>query len=194
MSTNSTIKIIRKDGSETSIYCHSDGNIEHNGVILQQYFSTPEKVEELLALGDLSYLGTKLVPSITTHSFETPERDVTIAYHRDRGEEFHQSGGTCEFNYVYIEAECYWKVVKEVWQRNDSSEAQKLLSLDGVTLLQESLLLDEIMSVGVEYLWGEPGTEEQVLQDCIDKAKEARVELVKQQIAEWDAYYRAYAD
>lgn len=194
MSTNSTIKIIRKDGSETSIYCHSDGYIEHNGVILQQYFSTPEKVEELLALGDLSYLGTKLVPTGTTHSFETPERDVTIAYHRDRGESFHQSGGICEFNYVYIEAECYWKVVKEVWQRNDSSEAQKLLSLDGVTLLQESLLLDEIMSVDVENLWGEPGTEEQVLQDCIDKAKEARAELVKQQIAEWDAYYRAYAD
>ena len=194
MSTNSTIKIIRKDGSETSIYCHSDGNIEHNGVILQQYFSTPEKVEELLALGDLSYLGTKLVPSTTTHSFETPERDVTIAYHRDRGEEFHQSGGICEFNYVYIEAECYWKVVKEVWQRNDSSEAQKLMSLDGVTLLQESLLLDEILSVGVEYLWGEPGTEEQVLQDCIDKAKEARKEIIDRKIEEWNAYYRAYAD
>lgn len=192
MSTNSTIKILRKDGTQTSIYCHSDGYIEHNGVILQQYFNTPEKVEELLALGDLSYLGTKLAPTTDTHSFETPERDVTIAYHRDRGEEFRQSEGICEFNYVYVEAHCYWKVIKEVWQKG--TVAQKLLSVDGALMLQESFLLDEIMAVDVHNLWGESGTEEAVLQDCIDKAKEARKELTERKIAEWDALYNAYAD
>lgn len=53
------------------------------------HYNTPEKVDELLALGDLSVLNIKLNPDPSRpHSFDYKERqkDVTVAYGRDRGE------------------------------------------------------------------------------------------------------------
>ena len=74
MSTRSNIGIIGINGEIRQIYCHCDGYLAHNGKILIQHYNTTEKVESLLALGDLSVLG------------ETPEG--CIAYHRDRGEAY----------------------------------------------------------------------------------------------------------
>ena len=73
MATRSRIAIEHQDGTVTSIYCHFDGYLEHNGKILQNHFQDREKVEQLIALGDLSSL------------YESIEN--TIAYHRDRGED-----------------------------------------------------------------------------------------------------------
>ena len=43
----------------------------------------------LLELGDLSTLGAKIFPDAKTpHSWENPQPDVTVAYHRDRGEDY----------------------------------------------------------------------------------------------------------
>jgi len=72
MATRSRIAIENQDRSVTSIYCHWDGHIETNGVILNNNYTTKDKVEELIALGNLSSLD------------ETIER--TVAYHRDNGE------------------------------------------------------------------------------------------------------------
>lgn len=63
MSTRSRIGIIRlKPGSGTpeveSIYCHFDGYPEGVGQMLLDHWMTPEKIDELLALGDLSCLGS----------------------------------------------------------------------------------------------------------------------------------------
>ena len=76
MATRSRIAIENQDGSVTSIYCHWDGHIETNGVILNQYYRTKDKVEELIALGDLSSLDVAL--------------DRIVAYHRDNGEDLNQ--------------------------------------------------------------------------------------------------------
>ncbi|MDL2284459.1 hypothetical protein LJC19_04880 [Oxalobacter sp. OttesenSCG-928-P03] len=68
-----------------AIYCHYDGYPEHNGRILSDHYNTQEKVEALIALGDLS----SLAPSIEQpegHSFDSPKRGYTVAYGRDRGE------------------------------------------------------------------------------------------------------------
>jgi hypothetical protein len=72
MATRSRIAIENQDGSVISIYCHWDGHIETNGRILNENYTTKDKVEELIALGNLSSLD------------ETIER--TVAYHRDNGE------------------------------------------------------------------------------------------------------------
>lgn len=85
MSTRSSIGIL-KGGKIKSIYCHWDGYIEHNGVLLEKYYKSENKIEKLLDLGDLSFLGEKLEPT-GEHSFDNPEKNVTIAYGRDRGEE-----------------------------------------------------------------------------------------------------------
>jgi hypothetical protein len=72
MATRSRIAIENQDGSVTSVYCHWDGHIETNGKILNNNYTTKDKVEELIVLGNLSSLD------------ETIER--TVAYHRDNGE------------------------------------------------------------------------------------------------------------
>ena len=73
MSTRSRIAIEKQDGTVESIYCHFDGYLSHNGEILQEHYSTKEKMEKLIELGDISQLGDTL--------------EETVAYHRDRGED-----------------------------------------------------------------------------------------------------------
>jgi len=72
MATRSRIAIEKQDGTVESIYCHFDGYLSNNGEILQNHYSTKEKMKKLIKLGDISKLG------------DTPK--TTIAYHRDRGE------------------------------------------------------------------------------------------------------------
>jgi hypothetical protein len=84
MSTRSRIAIENQDGTVTSIYCHFDGYLSHNGEILQNHFQDREKVEQLIALGDLSCLGEDISEGAID----------TIAYHRDRGEDFNQKQHT----------------------------------------------------------------------------------------------------
>lgn len=57
--------------------------------MLLDHYNTPERVDALLALGDLSTLQEKLEPDPNLpHSFDYNERQegVTVAYGRDRGE------------------------------------------------------------------------------------------------------------
>jgi hypothetical protein len=77
MATRSRIAIENQDGSITSIYCHWDGHIETNGVILNNNYNTKDKVEALIELGNLSSLDKTL--------------ETTVAYARDRGEDSHQA-------------------------------------------------------------------------------------------------------
>jgi hypothetical protein len=77
MATRNRIAIENQDGSVTSVYCHWDGHIKTNGVILNNNYATTDKVEELIALGDLSSLDKTL--------------EKTISYHRNNGEDFNQT-------------------------------------------------------------------------------------------------------
>ncbi|QSY98537.1 hypothetical protein J2J97_32035 (plasmid) [Rhizobium bangladeshense] len=42
------------------IYCHSDGYWEHNGLRLHTFYNSQELAEQLVALGDISYLGEEI--------------------------------------------------------------------------------------------------------------------------------------
>lgn len=77
------------DGKYKGIYCHSDGYLTYNGAILIDHYGVREKVEQLIALGNLSSLGEKIDPNPDfPHSFDYRERQigVCVAYGRDRGE------------------------------------------------------------------------------------------------------------
>lgn len=110
MSTNSLIFQEQQDGTLKGIYCHYDGYLQYNGVILSESYSDPKKVAKLLELGNLSSLGEGLEASEAVRlygnyyyiseafealSVEEQERlrnedrsgKYTVAYHRDRGEE-----------------------------------------------------------------------------------------------------------
>jgi len=92
MSTRSLIGAVLPNGKVKFIYCHWDGDPQTMAKKLVNYYSSEERVEALLELGDISVLGKYLSPEDaglpvgTMHSFDTPAKDVTVAYHRDRGE------------------------------------------------------------------------------------------------------------
>ena len=73
MSTRGAIGMRQPDGTVLAVYVHHDAYVAGVGAILGGWYETPEKVESLLALGDLSSLGTTLAD--------------TVAYNRDRGED-----------------------------------------------------------------------------------------------------------
>lgn len=76
-----------EDETITAIYCHNDGYPEYTGRILAEHYTEESKVKALLALGSISQLRPKLKPvNGTKHTFDEPQKDVTIAYHRDRKE------------------------------------------------------------------------------------------------------------
>jgi hypothetical protein len=105
MGTRSDIIVQRADGKWHRIYVHWDGYLSHNGKILFDHYTSQEQVEKLVALGDLSILGSR---TGSKHPFEAPSRylpggdslksnpaydaydkkyhGMCLAYGRDRGE------------------------------------------------------------------------------------------------------------
>lgn len=93
MATRSVIAILQDNGYH-SVYCHWDGYLEHNGVILDEFYRDPQKVLELIQHGDISTLGAEIGQQ---HDFDNYDRayrkvrDTHVAaectfYNRDRGE------------------------------------------------------------------------------------------------------------
>jgi hypothetical protein len=91
MATRSRIAIETTDDSGNkvikSIYCHFDGYFSGVGKTLMDNYQDRVKVESLISLGDISFLGEEITPT-GPHSFNSPQEGVTVAYHRDRGEKF----------------------------------------------------------------------------------------------------------
>ena len=96
MGTRSTIALEYADGTVEQVYCHWDGYLEHNGQILQEYYSNPFILRDLIDLGDLSSLrptvGTKhafskLEVPMDGEAYDKLYGDMTTFYGRDRGED-----------------------------------------------------------------------------------------------------------
>ena len=123
MGTRSTIALLCNDGTAAQIYCHWDGYLEHNGQILNDYYNTYEKVEELIALGSLSTLkrnigvqhpfGPDFNVAGDCDSWEKKYGQMCVAYHRDRGEDlvineytnledYENNAEFEEYNYVFM--------------------------------------------------------------------------------------------
>lgn len=131
MGTRSTIALEFADGTVEQIYCHWDGYLEHNGKILQEHYSDPFKLRDLIDMGDMSSLGERIG---TQHAFEkAPEGECTF-YLRDRKE---QGCGKKKFkdfadyieNHQYEEYEYILRCVdgKAVWFVKCHSEDWKTL-------------------------------------------------------------------
>jgi hypothetical protein len=86
MATRSRIGIQDENGTIRSIYCHWDGYPEGVGATLNEHYLNRQKLNALINLGDISELGEN-VATIDEHSFNNPKEGITVAYHRDRGEE-----------------------------------------------------------------------------------------------------------
>lgn len=134
MATRSLIGRLRDDGTVSFVYCHSDGYLSHNGAILNEHYQDSEKVDQLLALGDLSVLGSvigekhdfgwyaKLGAEYTfDESLWSDEvkatyaklRSYTRAYHRDRGEPLNLQVAASEDEFWQInQGTEYWYLFK----------------------------------------------------------------------------------
>ena len=121
MATRSTIALEFADGTIGQVYCHWDGYLAHNGKMLQEYYSNPFILRDLIDLGSLSSLqptiGTKhpfsmFEANMTQDEFANLYRDMCTFYGRDRGEgqyeatyfkdfaDFKANGQAEEYDYI----------------------------------------------------------------------------------------------
>ena len=88
MATRSSIALLNSDASISSVYCHWDGYLEHNGKILVEHYATESAARYLLDHGNISVLARHMTPlHPDEHSFDKPEQDVCVFYRRDRNED-----------------------------------------------------------------------------------------------------------
>lgn len=128
MATRSTIGRLNPDGTVTSIYCHFDGYPDYMLPVLTTKYTDPATVDALLALGDLSILGSVIGERIDFKARPRPN-DQCLAYGRDRGEQGveaitfanaaawrrERSGQCCE--YAYLWAGGRWQVYDRSYMR-----------------------------------------------------------------------------
>jgi hypothetical protein len=120
MATRSRIGLQLEDGTIKHSYCHFDGYPHGVGHTLVGHYSDIEKVNELLSFGDMSFLAPKVNPD-GIHNFNSPEKDVTVFYGRDRGEsdvdsvitsmdEYHSVKYSSCIDYKYVFSGGHWWV------------------------------------------------------------------------------------
>ena len=92
--TSSFIAVQRDDDLYEGIYCNLDGYLTHNGAMLLDHYQDRKKLDELIALGNISELAQNIEPDPDfEHSFDYGKRQegVVVAYGRDRGEQGQES-------------------------------------------------------------------------------------------------------
>ena len=143
MGTRSRIGVMHGDKVK-SVYCHWDGYLDHNGVILQGHYYDSAKVNNLVALGDLSSLRPELGEK---HNFGDKDEGCTF-YGRDRNEK----GAEFQVAQTFAElleqcdncwAEYYYIMKDGVWYVGDTYEGTPLSKT--LTLLTEALVLEKIL-------------------------------------------------
>ena len=96
MATRSTIAIEFADGTVEQVYCHWDGYLDHNGKLLQEYYSNPFIMSDLIDQGAISSLGpivgtkhdfSRLDSQLSAEEYESRYGTMTTFYARDRGED-----------------------------------------------------------------------------------------------------------
>ena len=147
MGTRSRIGVMHGDNVK-SVYCHWDGYLEHNGAILQEHYDSV-KANQLVALGDLSSLGTQIGEKhpFSPHFDEgskvayeaAKEAGYCTFYGRDRGETGTEWKTHTNFVDFFAEVEgswCEWYYIMRdgVWYvgnryEKDEQFYQKLVPL-----------------------------------------------------------------
>ena len=146
MGTRSRIGVMHGDNVK-SVYCHWDGYLEHNGVILQEHYDSV-KANQLVALGDLSSLKPEIGiqhafgyhgTEISAEDYETQFGNMCTFYGRDRGEKGTEWKTHTNFVDFFAEVEgswCEWYYIMRdgVWYvgnryETDEKFFQKLVPL-----------------------------------------------------------------
>lgn len=145
MGTRSTIAILREDGTVAQVYCHWDGYYEYNGRLLQECWSDADKLELLIAQGDLSALGRDVGEK---HNFNDQATYVDglatecTFYGRDRGEKgtqakvysdlatYESTAPSEEYDYLFMHGQ--WAVKSDHTDRRVGVNAGQAVLLNDV--------------------------------------------------------------
>lgn len=112
MSTHSNISIKTDKGYET-IYCHNDGYPSYMYPMLRDYYGSCERATALVSFGDASVIDKRIMPSRDSgHTFDNPEDDVCIFYHRDRSESWEDNKPAVQSSKEEV-IRCYYSYVFE---------------------------------------------------------------------------------
>ena len=125
MATRSIIAKLDNKGVQ-AIYCHNDGYLSNNGKILDQHYADEDKVNELLAHGDVSTLDENIGEKINFGDIKLRAKNKQcMFYARDRGENIKSkqpiileddiallefADTACHAQYVYMYAFGAWYV------------------------------------------------------------------------------------
>lgn len=110
MSTRCLIGKKNKDKSITYVYCHHDGYPSWVGKTLFENYKDEEKIDKLLALGDMSSLGKE---PIAAGDFDYLGNDFCCPY-SDRGESCPAATVKTQKAFLRIDAwEEYWYLFKD---------------------------------------------------------------------------------
>ena len=114
MATRSTISA-KINGRTVGVYVHWDGSPDTRIPLLLNHYNSQELAEKIIGLGAISSLHPVLAPEETTaHTFDATTFYATIAYHRDRGEDFVQLKGENAVNGV-SDAEWHYHCENGEW-------------------------------------------------------------------------------
>ena len=108
MSTNSTIALETESGEIHQIYCHWDGYLEHNGKILQDHYTDPGKLRDLIGHGDLTFLDTE-VESSTFYARDLDKEFDDVQAQVYENFEDYLNGRSEEFDYC-LRRDGVWRV------------------------------------------------------------------------------------
>ena len=132
MGTRSLIAVMHGDVCK-SVYCHWDGYLEHNGVILQEHYDSA-KANQLVALGDISSLGKHIGEAHPFSKFDinkdNPDFDKLMALHKFAEEQ----GFTTFYGRDRDEVGCearYYKDFDEYRANTQFEEYNYILRKDG---------------------------------------------------------------
>ena len=133
MGTRSRIGIQLKDNSVLSVYCHWDGYPSFNGRVLNEFYSTPEKVADLINGGNISSLHTNVGWNNETLPETGPQ------YYTSRGEsikenepelnknqrEYLKTADNCGEEYAYLFTSAGWTCYNvRSWDYNYKQEEE----------------------------------------------------------------------
>lgn len=118
MATRWTVGKIQEDGvTVRSVYGHWDGYPDHAGKILSSFYTDEQKLDQLLAMGDISSIDEQIGDTAEQNPFEDRAEGVSCFYGRDRGETdvdalVHanqeewlgfRKGSACEYGYLWAD-------------------------------------------------------------------------------------------
>ena len=124
MATRSVIAKLNKETKKIkAVYCHNDGYLAHVGTVLDSHYQDEDKLDELLAHGDLSSLDENIGEKINFGDIELRRNNKQcMFYARDRDEPsiahtlkddmalLDYAFEKCDAQYVYMYAYGAWYV------------------------------------------------------------------------------------